>query len=58
MNGYKAFYRGKNIEVYDETSLKARDQAAKIFKAKKAHEVTVMLCERDGEQVVHSTSTI
>ena len=52
MNGYKAFYRGKTTEVHAETSFKAQEAAAKIFKAKKSYEVTVMLCEKDGEQVV------
>lgn len=60
MNGYKAFYRGKELEVYAETSLAARDKAAVQFKAKKAYEVTVVLCEKNtdgtkpGEQVIHT----
>lgn len=62
MNGYKAFYRGKTLDVYAETSLQARDGAAIKFKAKKNYEVTVVLCEKDtdgtkpGEQVIHNTS--
>lgn len=55
MNGYKAFYRGRSIEVTAETSFKAQAIAATIFKARKAYEVTVMLCEKNGEQVTHST---
>lgn len=64
MNGYKAFYKGKSIEVYAETSFQARDKAAEQFKAKKAYEVTVMLCETDtdgtkpGLQVVHSPASL
>lgn len=55
MNGYKAFWRGKSLEVHAETSLEARQKAAKLFKAKKDYEVTVVLCEKaDGEQVVHT----
>ncbi len=54
MNGYKAFYKGKSIEVYAETSLKARDEAARQFKTKKAYDVTVVLCEKQGQQVVHT----
>lgn len=54
MNGYKAFYRRKEIEVFAETSLDAQRKAAEIFKAKKAYEVTVRLCEKNGEQVVHT----
>ena len=60
MNGYKAFYRGKLIDVYAETSLAAQTKAAQQFKAKKQYEVSVVLCERDadgtkpGEQVIHT----
>lgn len=58
MNGYKAFWRGKSIEVHADTSYKAQQIAAEKLKAKKAYEVTVMLCEKNGEQVTHSTSDI
>jgi len=34
MNGYKAFYKGKVIEVYAETSREAQMKAAIVFKAK------------------------
>jgi len=53
MNGYKAFYRGKQLEVYADTSYKAQLKAAELFKAKKSYEVTVVLCEKQGEQVTH-----
>ena len=56
MNGYIAFYKGKSIEVNADTQLQARDLAAKEFKAKKAWEVTAVLAEKNGVQVVHSTS--
>jgi hypothetical protein len=52
-NGYIAFYRGKKIEVYASTSYEAQQLAAKEFKAKKSYEVTVVLAERNGEQVTH-----
>ena len=55
MNGYKAFYKGKVVEVYAETSYEAQTKAAIVFKAKKQYEVTVVLCEKQGEQVVQST---
>jgi hypothetical protein len=45
MNGYKAFYKGKQIDVYAETSYAAQVKAAEQFKAKKRYEVTVALCE-------------
>ena len=54
MNGYKAFYKGKSIEVYAPSSYDAQLNAAKQFKAKKSYEVTVVLCEKAGEQVTHS----
>lgn len=58
MFGYKCFYRGKTCEVYALRSFDAQQAAAKIFKAKKAYEITVMLCEKpvDGkaEQVIHA----
>lgn len=60
MNGYKAYWKGKEIEVYANTSFEAQRKAAEQFKAKKAYEVTVMLCEtgtdgsKPGEQVIHT----
>jgi hypothetical protein len=53
MNTYEAFYRKKRLTVTAETSLKARDKAAELFKARKAYDVTVVLVEKDGEQVIH-----
>jgi hypothetical protein len=58
MNGYKCFYRGKECEVYADTSYNAQQKAAVIFKARKAYEVTVFLCEENGEQVVHDGSVL
>lgn len=52
-HGYIAFYKGKQIEVEANTSLEAQRKAAEMFKAKKPHEVTVMLAEKDGHPVVH-----
>lgn len=56
LNGYKAFYKGRTIEVYAETSYKAQLKAAAEFKAKKSYEVTVILCEKAGETITHSTA--
>ena len=56
MNGYKAFYKGKTCEVYADTSYEAQQKAAAKFKAKKRYDVTVVLCEKQGEQVTHSTT--
>ena len=58
MNGYIALYRGKQKEVYAKTSYEAQQKAAQEFKAKKSYEVTVVLCEKEGEQVTHSTAII
>jgi hypothetical protein len=58
MNGYKCFYRGKECEVYADTSYNAQQKAAVVFKARKAYEVTVFLCEKNGEQVVHDGSVL
>lgn len=54
MNGYIAFYRGKQVEVHANTSYEAQEKATQSFKAKKSYEVTVVLCEIDGEQVIHT----
>lgn len=57
MNGYKAFWRGREIEVYAPTSYAAQLEAARIFKARKSYEVSVIICERaDGSAVLHSTA--
>lgn len=58
MNGYKAFYKGHEIEVWAESSYKAQQAAAALFKARKAYDVSVVICERaDGSIVSHSTTT-
>jgi hypothetical protein len=60
MFGYKCFYKDKTCEVYALRSFDAQEKAAKIFKAKKSYEVTVMLCEKQTngttEQVVHTAT--
>ncbi len=56
MNGYKAFYKGKSIEVYANTSYEAQKKAAEVFKVRKAYQVTVALCEKNGQEVTHSTA--
>jgi hypothetical protein len=58
MNGYKAFYNGKSADIYAETLFAAKEKAVAQFKApkSKAHMVSVVLCEKDGEQVTHIPS--
>lgn len=54
MNGYVGFYKSKRGETTAETSFEAQQKLAKEFGAKKAYEVTVVLAEKNGEQVVHA----
>jgi len=58
MYGYKAFYNGKSIELYAESLFAAKQKAVAAFKvsAKKQHMVSVVLCEKNGEVVSHSSS--
>jgi hypothetical protein len=56
MNGYKAFFNGRTVEVCADTILEAQSKAAVMFKAKKSYQVTVVLCELAGEQVIHTPS--
>jgi len=58
MNKYEAFYRNRRVEVEANTSYEAQQKAALIFKAKKSYEVTVMLVEKNGQVVTHSTSEL
>lgn len=58
MNRYICFYRGKSVEVETDTSYQAQTLAAQYFKAKRQHEVHVMLTEKNGEHVTHSTSSM
>jgi len=53
MNGYVCFYKGKRVEVYADTSYAAQQKAAAMLKVKKSYEVTVMLAEKSGQQVIH-----
>jgi hypothetical protein len=56
MNGYKAFYKGKALDIYADTTYQAQQLAAQQFKAKKSYEVTVMLCEIDGKTYTHTAT--
>ena len=55
---YLAFYKNKQITVNALRSYDAQLAAARLFKAKKSYEVTVMLAQKDGEQVTHDPATI
>jgi hypothetical protein len=54
MNGYKAFYKNKVIDIYANTSYEAQKQASTLFKAKKSYDVTVVLCETNSKPVIHT----
>ncbi|MBK3780101.1 hypothetical protein G3A43_07510 [Paraburkholderia aspalathi] len=54
MNGYVGFFKGRRAETEAETTFQAQKQLAAIFKAKRQSDVTVMLAEKNGEQVVHA----
>ena len=60
MNGYIAFYNQKRTEIYAETLYEAKQKAVAYFKVrpKQQHTVSVMLAERNGEQVTHSTAAL
>lgn len=54
MNGYKAFYKGKTLDVYAPTTYAAQVKAAAMFKASKSWQVSVVLAEKDGQPVAHN----
>lgn len=54
MNGYIAFYKGRKAEVHADTAYEAQQKAAALFKARKSYEVTVVLAEKNGQQVTHT----
>lgn len=59
MNTYKAYYDGRTMDVQANTSYEAQCKAALLFRVgRKTWLVTVMLVAKDGEPVIHSTSSI
>ena len=55
---YIAFYKGKQITVNALRSFDAQEQAARIFKAKKSYEVTVMLAAKGDEPVIQNPAIL
>lgn len=56
MNRYICFYKGKQVEVYAETSYAAQQKAAQLLKAKRIWDVIVLLAtvcvvEHDGGEL-------
>ena len=58
MATYLAIYKGNRKEVEADSSYQAQKLAASLFKAKKSHDVTVMLMELDNKPVIYSTASI
>lgn len=52
LNGYIAFYKGKQTEVWADSSHEAQIKAAKFFKAKKEYEVTVKLAVKGSDPAI------
>ena len=48
---YQAFWKGKKTDVCADTSYEAQQLAAHYFRCKKAHDVTVVLVEKQGQQI-------
>ncbi|MCA6367636.1 MAG: hypothetical protein IM618_11375 [Cytophagales bacterium] len=55
MNGYKAFFNGKETDIYADSLYQAKQKSIEFFKPakSKAYMVHVHLCELAGKQVVH-----
>jgi len=53
---YKAFYKGKEIDVKADTQYAAQKTAATHFKAKKSYDVNVVIMHDGDKEVVHSTA--
>jgi len=63
MDGYVCFWEQKREEIYADTSYEAQELATAAFqkhtrKKVRSYQVHVVLAERDGQDVVHSTASI
>ncbi len=60
MNGYVAFYNRQTKEIYAASLYAAKLEAIRLFKVRKSqeHMVSVVLAEKEGQPVVHSTSSL
>jgi hypothetical protein len=60
MNNYKAFYKNRQpiIITNAKTSYEAQQRAAQVWDLKPSQRVnvTVVLCEKDGQQVTHTAT--
>ena len=60
MNGYVAIYKGKQIDIYADSSYAAQVKAQEVFNKESVrkingYDIIVTLCEIDSKQVVHNT---
>lgn len=60
MNTYIAILNGKQIEVTSDTLYDAKLKAIKFFNPKKKELglLSVMLAQKDGNDVIHDTSSL
>ena len=58
LNGYIAFHKNRRVEVYAYTLFEAREKAVALLKPKKPHDINIMLAEKGGAPVVHSTASL
>lgn len=56
-NVYLAFYRGKQTEVWADTSLEAQRLAAHYWRVRKSFDATVVLAGKTNNQPVTHTPT-
>lgn len=59
MNGYVCIWNGKRLELYAESAYAAQQMAQKAFqsdtrKKVKSWDISVVLCELDGQIVTHN----
>lgn len=63
MNGYVCFWGSQRFEVYADSSYAAQCKAVELAQAKtrkkvKSYDVSVMLAEKHGSPVTHSTAEV
>lgn len=53
MNKYKVFYKGREETIEANTTYEAQIKYADKYKVKKSYEITVILLEKQGKEVIH-----
>jgi len=59
MNGYICFWNDKSLEIMADTSYQAQQRAIREFqkntrKKVNGYDITVVLAEKEGEQIIHN----